>query len=163
MFNLKWLTNTPIFRRLFIAFAMAAVIPGIIISVLGSTYISALTARGQAEQTSHEAMKIATDQLGNIRQMNADLIAFHSTAFANRGEYDPSMAAMEQNLNKEIVALQGKFALQALQYQQDYQIATSPQMAGIQRILSGVDPSNQIALDQQQTLTKVLGRGQEWA
>src|SRR5712691_8634436 len=106
MFNLKWLTNTPIFRRLFIAFAMAAVIPGIIISVLGSTYINSLTARGQAEQTSHEAMKIATDQLGNIRQMNADLIAFHSTAFANRGEYglaDPSMTAMAQNLNKEIV------------------------------------------------------------
>ncbi len=163
MFNLKWLTNTPIFRRLFIAFAMAAVVPGIIIAVLGNTYISTLTARSQAEQISNQALKITTDQHANLQQMNSDLVGFQSTAFAAEGGNDPSMVAMAQSLNNEIVALQGQFNQQALQYQQNYQIATSPQMAVIRGILSGTDPSNKIARDQQQTLIKVLGPGQEWS
>lgn len=45
------LSNLPIFRRLFPAFILTALIPGLVISVLGSYYISTLNPRGQALQT----------------------------------------------------------------------------------------------------------------
>jgi methyl-accepting chemotaxis protein len=163
MFNFKWLTNTPIFRRLFIAFALAAVVPGVIISVLGNTYINTLAARSQAVQTSNQALKITTSQLSNLQQMNSDLTGYQSTAFAAQGSNDPNMIAMTQSLNNEIVALRGQFSQQAQLYQQNYQVATSPQMAAIRGILSGTDSTNKIAHDQQQTLTKVLGSGQQWS
>src|ERR1700737_4636012 len=105
MFNFKWLTNTPIFRRLFIAFALAAVVPGVIISVLGNTYITTLAARSQAVQTSNQALKITTSQLSKLQQMNSDLTGYQSTAFAAQGSNDPNMIAMTKSLNNEIVAL----------------------------------------------------------
>lgn len=163
MFNLKWLSNTPIFRRLFIAFAMAAIVPGIIIAVLGTTYIDTLTTRGQAEQTGNAAMKVATSQLAVLEQMNADLVAYHSTAFANKDQYglnNTAMTSMEQSLKNEIITLAGIFSRGATGYQQRYQITTAPDMAPIQRILLSNDSSNAIALDQQQTLTNVLS--QQW-
>jgi len=163
MFNLKWLSNTPIFRRLFIAFAMAAIVPGIIIAVLGSTYINTLNARGQAEQTSNQAAKLATSQLTVLQQMNVDLTAFYYTAFANSqlGSHDPTMAGMIQNQNDEIVALEDTFSRSAVDYQQKYQITSSPQMAQIQSILLSNDSSNALARDQQQTLTNVLSK--QWS
>ena len=158
MFNLKWLSNTPIFRRLFLAFALAAVVPGIIIAVLGITYINTLTARGQAEQTNNAAMKLATSQLAVLQHMNADLTAFHATALANKGVYgqnDPTMASMVQSLNNEIITLQGNFTQALGTYQQKYQLTTSPDMAQIQSILQSSTSSNQLALQQQQTLRNV--------
>ncbi|MEO8953450.1 MAG: methyl-accepting chemotaxis protein [Ktedonobacteraceae bacterium] len=163
MFNLKWLSNTPIFRRLFLAFALAAVVPGIIIAVLGITYINTLTARGQAEQTNNAAMKLATSQLAVLQHMNADLTAFHATALANKsvhGQNDPTMASMVQNLNNEIITLQGNFTQALGTYQQKYQLATSPDMAQIQSILQSSTSSNQLALQQQQTLRNVSS--QQW-
>src|SRR2546425_350460 len=159
------IANTPIFRRLFIAFTLAAVVPGIVIAVLGSTYINTLTARGQAEQTSIEAIKITSSQLANLRQMNADLIAYHSTVYADRvgsGTSATNMVKLEQLLNNEINTLQGNFNQVATQYQRDYQLASSPNMAGIEGILLANNPDDKTAVDQQQTLDKVLGSGQEW-
>ncbi len=159
------IANTPIFRRLFIAFTLAAVVPGIVIAVLGSTYINTLTARGQAEQTSIEAIKITSSQLANLRQMNADLIAYHSTVYADRvgsGTSATNMVKLEQLLNNEINTLQGNFNQVATQYQRDYQLASSPNMAGIESILLANNPDDKTAVDQQQTLDKVLGSGQEW-
>lgn len=163
MFNLKWLSNTPIFRRLFLAFALAAVVPGIIIAVLGITYTSTLTTRGQAEQTNNAAMKLATSQLAVLQHMNADLTAFHSTTLANKGVYgqiDPTMASMARSLNNEIITLQGNFTQALGTYQQKYQLTTSPGMAQIQSILQSDISSNQLALQQQQTLRNVSS--QQW-
>ncbi|MFL5655898.1 MAG: methyl-accepting chemotaxis protein [Ktedonobacteraceae bacterium] len=159
------IANTPIFRRLFIAFTLAAVVPGIVIAVLGSTYINTLTVRGQAEQTSIETIKITSTQLANLRQMNADLIAYHSTVYADRvgsATNATNMVKLEQLLKNEINTLQGNFNQVATQYQRDYQLASSPNMAGIEGILLANNPDDKTAVDQQQTLDKVLGSGQEW-
>src|SRR5438105_3668743 len=159
------IANTPIFRRLFIAFALAAVVPGIVIAVLGSTYVNTLTTRGHSEQTSIEAIKIASTQLANLRQMNADLIAYHSTVYADRvgsSTNATNMVRLEQLLNNEINTLQSNFNQTATQYQRDYQLASSPNMAGVESILLANNPDDKTALQQQQTLDKVLGSGQEW-
>ena len=68
---IRSISNMPIFRRLFFAFVLAAVIPGIIIAALGTTYINLLTARGQAVQNSSEALKVAGDGLTDIEAGNA--------------------------------------------------------------------------------------------
>jgi methyl-accepting chemotaxis protein len=142
---------------------MAAIVPGIIIAVLGTTYINTLNTRGQAERTSNDAVKLATNQLAVLERMNADLIAYHSTAFADKGEYGSKsspMASMEQALNNEIITLEGTFSKTAANFQQNYQIAISPNMTQVRSILLSNDSTNQIAQNQQSTLTNVLA--QQW-
>ena len=162
MFNLRWLSNTPIFRRLFIAFAMAAIVPGIIIAALGSTYINTLNTHGQSQQVGNDAVTLAANQLALLEHMNADLIAFHSTAIANRslgGSNNSMMTSMQQSLNKEISALESTFSRALTNFQQKYDIATSPNMAQIQSLLQS-NGKTSIIQDQQQTLTNVLS--QQW-
>ena len=48
----RLVSNIPIFRRLFYAFLLAAIVPGIMISVLGITFLNAQGARSQAMQVS---------------------------------------------------------------------------------------------------------------
>ncbi len=52
---LKFITNMQISRRLLFAFLLAAVIPGIIISILGFGFISAQKSRSQAIQMNIQA------------------------------------------------------------------------------------------------------------
>ncbi len=67
----NFLSNLPIFRRLFIAFAIAAIIPGIVIVLLGNFYLSSLNTRSQAVVTSFNAQSIASQQQANLQTMNS--------------------------------------------------------------------------------------------
>src|SRR5579875_3929227 len=58
---LSFISRIPIFRRLFYAFLLAALVPGIIIVILGSTFINILNAHSIAEQESNQAL-IFTEQ-----------------------------------------------------------------------------------------------------
>ena len=92
---LKVLFNLPIFRRLFIAFTLAAILPGIVIALLGTYFVNSLDQRGQAERTSFDAQSVASNQLVNLQRMNALLLARHAQVFASiSGNIkDPSLAA----------------------------------------------------------------------
>ncbi|HEY6285043.1 MAG TPA: hypothetical protein VIX20_05230, partial [Ktedonobacteraceae bacterium] len=68
---IRFLSNLPIFRRLFIAFSVAAVIPVIVIVLLSNFYLSSLNTRGQAVQTSFDAQSIAAQEQSNLASMNA--------------------------------------------------------------------------------------------
>ncbi len=80
---LKFISNIPIFRRLFLAFALSAAIPGIVIVLLGSYYLGALNIRSQAVGTSFDAQNIASEQLANLETMNALLTTREDEIFAN--------------------------------------------------------------------------------
>src|SRR5215471_14857023 len=147
------ISNMPIFRRLFLAFVLAALIPSIVIAALGSTYISALGARGQAEQVSYQALSVSAAQLGNLQRMNALLQALFTNSVSNS-----SMTALNQRVDNEISTLERSFNQGSAQFQQDYQIATSPNMSGVHSILLTDDPSDQLSSDQQRTLALVLGQ-----
>jgi len=149
------IANLPIFRRLFLAFVLAAVIPGILISVLGVFYISTLNAQGQAVQISNQALSLSYGQLGNLQRMNALLEALFTTNVA-----DPGITKLSHNTNIEILDLVRKFNLGSAQYQQSYEIATASGMSGIVSILSAYPSGGQITTDQQNTLNLVLG--QQW-
>src|SRR5690242_8221869 len=77
----KFISNIPIFRRLFIAFAIAALIPGIVIVLLGSFYISSLSTRGEAVRTSFDAQSVAATEDTNLQRMNTALEDYHSEVY----------------------------------------------------------------------------------
>src|SRR5438105_14435265 len=68
---LRFFSNIPIFRRLFIAFAVVAVIPSIVIVLLGNFYLSSLNTRSMAVQTSVDAQSLSSQEQGNLQRMNA--------------------------------------------------------------------------------------------
>ncbi len=105
------ITNMPIFRRLLIAFALAAVVPGIVIVLLGTNYVSQLTARGQAVKTAFNAQNTAYEEQINLQRMNALLQARHAEVFASLGGsvQDPSMNASGQLINNDILARETDF------------------------------------------------------
>src|SRR5579864_1649206 len=57
---LKWLTNLPIFRRLFLAFFLAALIPDIIIIILSNDYQQALINTAKVTPALTDPLTLAT-------------------------------------------------------------------------------------------------------
>src|SRR5712692_6704212 len=154
------ITNMPIFRRLLIAFALAAVVPGIVIVLLGTNYVSQLTARGQAVKTAFNAQNTAYEEQINLQRMNALLQARHAEVFASLGGsvQDPSMNASGQLINNDILARETDFDQTLVKYQQDFELATSPNMSAIRTILLSDDPTSTIISDQQAILNTVMQR-----
>ncbi len=107
----NFLSNLPIFRRLFIAFAIAAIIPGIVIVLLGNFYLSSLNTRSQAVVTSFNAQSIASQQQANLQTMNALLQASHNNVFAILGEniHDSSLFASGALLSSDIINREANF------------------------------------------------------
>jgi methyl-accepting chemotaxis protein len=155
---LKMLFNLPIFRRLFIAFALAAIVPGIVISLLGVYFINTLNQRGQAESTSFDAQSTAYDQQVNLQRMNALLQARHAQVFASMGGgiKDPSLTASGMLTNNDILTREIDFDQAVAKYQHDYQLATSSNMNAVRSVLLSDDPSTTIIRDQQAVLNKVI-------
>src|SRR5579885_2227840 len=82
---LRSFNNVPIFRRLFVAFALTAIIPGIVIVLLGANYFNTMLARGQAVQASFNAQNTAFQQQVNLQRMNAELNTRFAQVFASTG------------------------------------------------------------------------------
>src|SRR5229473_5984509 len=108
---INYLSNIPIFRRLFVAFSVAAVIPVIVIVLLSNFYLSSLNTRGQAVQTSFDAQSVAARQQSNLASMNALLKTRHNQIFAGLSNVvkDSSLNASGALVNIEILARQLDF------------------------------------------------------
>ncbi len=157
-----FINNTPIFRRLFVAFALATIVPAIIILLLGGYYLSTLTARGEAVTTSFQAQSIAYEQQINLQRMNALLQARQAQVFASLSGNikDPSMSASGQSFSSDIAAGEINFSQTLVTYQANFELATSPNMQGLANILTSEDPNTSLIKDQQDTLDKVSK--QQW-
>src|SRR5258707_9328695 len=119
---LKFLSNIPIFRRLFIAFFIAAVIPAVGIALLRSFYPSSLTMRGQAVQTSFDAQSIAAQQEQNLQRINALLQARVNQIFASLSVRisDPSLSHDGGLICSDITAREADFGLSLQNYQNNF-------------------------------------------
>lgn len=158
----KAISNIPIFRRLFLAFAVAAAIPGVVIVLLGNNYISTLNVRGQAVQTSFDAQSLASQQQTNLQNMNALLQARQAQIFASLGGsvQDPSMTASGTLIYNDILARAANFNQALTKYQSDFELATSSNMSSIRKILlsDSPDAGNKLMHDQQAILSTVIGK-----
>ncbi|HKF35871.1 MAG TPA: hypothetical protein VKB35_03130, partial [Ktedonobacteraceae bacterium] len=155
----RLLSNLPIFRRLFIAFAIAAVIPAVVIVLLGNFYLSSLTTRAQAVTTSFSAQTIAAQELQNLQTMNQELQTRFNEIFANLSGrvQDASLANAGGLIGSDIAARQANFGSALSGYQATYELATSANMSDIRSILVNDQPATGpgIISDQQTFLDHV--------
>ncbi len=158
----KILSNIPIFRRLAVIFAIAAVVPGIIILILGNFYLSSLTQRGQAVATSFDAQSIASQQQNNLERMNALTQTLHNNIFASLGRsvQDPSLGASGTLINGDILAREAEFQQTLKDYRNTYDLATSSNMDTIRTIIQRDNPTSGVIQDQQDALNIVIN--QQW-
>ena len=164
---LRFLSNIPIFRRIFLLFLFAALIPTFVIILLGSFYLGNLSTRGQAVQTSFDAQSIASTQEGNLQRMNASLQTRHNQVFASlfNGVHDPSLAAAGDAMNADITARELSFDSSISSYANNYEIATSSNMSNIHNILLNDNQaaSTEIVDDQQRAISAVSGPNGLWS
>lgn len=161
---MQWAARISIFRRLFWASVIVAILPGLIIFLLGEVvYIQTFNDRSQAVQVSTDSVKLAATQLANLQQLNSDLIALHAEKVVTRnvsGTPNEDIQTLERNLKNEITTLQASFGRGLDTYRQQYLIAASTNMASVRNLLSGDSDFASISSDQQQTLNTIAD--QEW-
>ena len=163
---IRFLSNIPIFRRLFFAFALATLIPALIIALLGNFYINSFSTLGSAVKISFDAQSTASQQETNLQRMNALLQAKFYQIFASDSNVvtDPSLFASGGLVDGEIRALEADFSQNLTTYQNQYEVATSSQMSGVRTILTNDDPTDGPALinSQQLALNQIIGNNQAW-
>ena len=101
---IKFLSNIPIFRRLFIAFAIAAAIPAVIIVLLGNFYLTSLNQRSQAVSTSFDSQRIASQQQTNLQTMHTLLEASQLANWARRSRFNDEGGMRYFRLNARLKA-----------------------------------------------------------
>lgn len=155
---LAFLRNIPIFRRLLFAVVLVTIIPAIVIGVLGITSLSSLDSRGQAVRTSFDAQSLASEQQINLQRMNALLQTRHNQLFASlSGQVqDASLSAAGAIINSDIVSREADFEQALTTYQNEFELASSPNMSLIRGIVQRDAPSSTIVTDQQSALTDVI-------
>jgi methyl-accepting chemotaxis protein len=135
----RFLTNMSIARRLLVAAAITALVPGIVISILGSSYVSMLITVNDTVQAEDNAVKLATDMQADLLRMNALLGALNTL---------PSSTTSNIQNSREIVQLTNDFGTTLTTYQQDYQITTSAKMQSIRDALKDDSEGNQAPTSQ---------------
>ena len=163
----RFLNNIPIFRRIFLLFMIAALVPTFVIILLGSFYLNNLSTRGQAVQTSFDAQSIASAEQNNLQRMNASLQTRHNQVFASlsNGVQDASLAAAGELIGADIASREAEFNSAVNSYPGSYEIATSSNMSGIRSILQSDNQSasSQIISNQQRAISDVVGPTGLWA
>jgi methyl-accepting chemotaxis protein len=150
----KWVNNTPIFLRLLLGFASAAIIPAITTVTLMIAYSQSLDTAGNAVQTSNQAIKITTTELAHLQSMHALLVALLPGMTTNNSS-DQIGSQTEQNAVFNVLSLEKSFDGNAANYQRQYQLAATGSMADLRAILLRNDNSAIIAR-QQQLLDTIL-------
>src|SRR6266571_4907564 len=139
---LRFLSNIPISRRLFTLFFIAAVIPAVVIILLGNFYISQLTTRNQAVQTSVDAQSLASQESVNLQRMNALVQTRFNQIFASlSGKItDPSLSNAGGLVSTDIAAREADFGQGLATYQTNYDLTASSNMNTIRSILINDNP-----------------------
>ena len=153
---IKFLSNMPIFRRLLLTFAIAAVVPAFVIIFLGNFYLTSLATRGQAVQTSFDAQRIASAQETNLQVMNALVKTSLNNMFAGQSAtvHDPSLIASGGLILSDLIAREADFDHTLTTYQSTYEVATADNMSTVRSILLNDNPATGpiIISDQRQAL-----------
>ncbi len=164
----KFLNNMPIFRRLFIIFGLATIIPVIVILVLGRFFLNSLDLRSQAVSASSQAQSLAAQEQNNLLRMNALLGDLNNNTFAvaSKVVIDPSLIASGALINSEITAREIDFQQTLQTYEVNDKIATSTTMQTVRTIIqqdnpNAVNPAGDtinIIQDQAESLDDVIQR-----
>src|SRR5579859_5849023 len=150
----NFITNMQISRRLLCAFLLAALIPGIIISILGLTFINTQQSRSQAIQMNIHVFKSATGTSAYLPQIS------YLLKLAYYNQYDvlvKPLVPQDQALDtvSQLLVATHHFEQAVSQYRQSYQINTSSQMSTVRSMLYYDDPNSSLPRLQQEALNRV--------
>ncbi|HLG75867.1 MAG TPA: methyl-accepting chemotaxis protein [Ktedonobacteraceae bacterium] len=164
---MSFLRKIPIVRRLFIALAIMAIVPSLLVVLLSTFYLSSLNARSQAVQTSIDAQSTAANGLDNLQRMNSQLQTRFNQIFASlspEGVTDPSLSNSGGLIGADIAARELDFSQTLTTFQSTYEVATAPNMNSIRSILLSDSPQTAqgIISDQQQAVDAVAGSNGLW-
>lgn len=162
------ISNLPIFRRLFLAFTLTTVIPGVVIVLLGAFYLNTLQARGEAVKATFDAQTLASNQQTNLQVMEASLETRFAQVYAakggafvdSNGKSDPAMTGNQ--IEKNIQTLQLSFDQSLQTYQQNYAVGTSDNMKNIRNILLSDDAKNITLIQDQQKALDQVTKQKQW-
>ncbi len=135
----RFLRNMPIAQRLMAAAVITALIPGLVISVLGSSYIDTLNTINDTVKAGNSAVKTVTHMQADLLCMGALLEVLNTST---------SSTADNMQNSHEVVQLTDDFASSLTTYQRDYQISTSPMMQSIRASLQNDSQGNQVPVSQ---------------
>lgn len=165
---MRFLSRIPIFRRVFIIFGIAVLVPAIVIILLGNFYLNSLNTRGQAEQISFDAQNVASTQQANLQRMNAEMQTLFQNVMANLGQtgtatnpdqtsiQDPSFNNSVGLIGNDISDLEVTFDQGLINYDAQYEIAASPNMATVRSIIQSDSPNSNVIQDQKDSIDAVL-------
>ncbi len=154
----KFLNNMPIFRRLFIIFGFATIIPIIVILVLGRFFLNSLDQRSQAVSISSQMQSDASKAQNDLLRMNALMGELNSNFFAATSGVvkDPSLGASGALISNEITSLEIDFQQTLQNYDVNDEIGTSPDMSPIRTIIQQDHPTSTLIQDQANALDTVV-------
>ncbi len=151
---LKFITKIQISRRLLFAFLLAAIIPGIIISILGFGFINAQKSRSQAIQLNIQVFKMVTTTGGYLPSM----IELLRSAYQDQYETIPNQSTQATEKLNQLKAITKQFEQGIHQYKQNYQITSSPNMKGIYNILLSDDPNVPLVKQQDTAISSIRNK-----
>lgn len=145
---IRLVSNIPIFRRLFYAFLLAAIVPGIMISVLGIAFLNAQGTRSKAMQVSTRMVE-DTLNASLALQRSRDLLNVASGQYKAQGFHSSHQT---QALLNTLANNEKTFANTLAHYPQLYQLASATQLSGTRAIVQTDDPTSTLVQDQQSAL-----------
>lgn len=149
----KFISNVPISRRLRFAFLLAAIVPSIIIGILGLTFLNSANNQSKIIQTNINSLKATTSAEEYLRTLSDRL------ENAYRSQYGPSGSSglvQTGELLKDVRTNSDLFSAAVKNYQQDYQIKESAQMKPTLDILLSNDPQSVLPDKQQNAISDEL-------
>jgi methyl-accepting chemotaxis protein len=149
---LKFITRIQISRRLLLAFLVAAVIPGIVISLLGFAFIGEQNTRSQAIQANINSSKSVSTVNSYLLRMNILLNQLYQKQYEN-GQ-NPTPAQIQEGVSQ--LQDQETTVDTAIQYfEQDYQLTTAPKMRSVYSALMSNNSKTVLPEQQQGALNRV--------
>ena len=149
---LKFITNIQISRRLLLAFLLAAMIPGIVISLLGFTFVREQNVRGQAVQTNISASKSASTIDSYLLRLNITLNILYQKQYESNQNVPSSQI---QEIISQLQDQENNFDTALQHFEQEYQITTAPNARSVYSILAGNKSNILLPEQQQDTLNQV--------
>ncbi len=138
-----FISNIPIFRRLFYAFLLAAVVPGIIISALSIVFINTQNTHNQTVLVN---MNMARDTMtiSSALQRSKDLFNGFNATQRQKQAFVHTVSGIQQSIETNIQ-----------HYTQQYQLASTPQMSSIRSMVLEGNPRSNIVANQQAAIKQV--------
>jgi methyl-accepting chemotaxis protein len=141
-----FVTNIPIFRRLFYAFMLAAVIPGVVIAILGVSFVDRLNVRSDSTKTITQAVQQARDADTSIRILSSQV----NTLYQDEYQSTQGIAPLDQTALLSLINENETDLGKTLNtYIANYQLADAPSMQNVRNSIISDDPAAQTVIDEQ--------------